>query len=228
MKKTTIDQQPLQILAPENDDELSVWIPRIVPVYKQVFGDEVWKEGWKCTRCKRKYALNDSNCADGTCCKQSLTEFYSDEEVAVMLRDLLVKRYQLRMVVDQAEQVVGFQWGWKETLAGMNTKLNLWPEVLDRLRDELKSKDLYDEQMYYWSESGVLPSFRRRNLAKLMYEDVRRSLVANTRYKLLRTSTQSPQYQFSRKQGDVVVFNYTENTRDRSTMDERVLLAGKL
>ncbi len=228
MKKTIIDQQPLQILAPETDDELSEWIPRIVPVYKQVFGDEVWKEGWKCTRCKRKYALSDPNCADGTCCAQKLAEFYSDQEVAVMLRDLLVKRYQLRMVVDQAEQVVGFQWGWKETLTGMNTKLELWPEVLDRLREELKRKELYDEQMYYWSESGVLPGFRRRNLAKLMYEDVRKSLVVNTRYKLLRTSPQSPQYQLSRKQGDEVVFNYTDNTRDRRMMDDRVLLAGKL
>ena len=126
------------------------------------------------------------------------------------------------------ERVVGFQWGWQDTLKGMNSKLDLWPEILEQLGATLKTKGLYGDAMYYWSESGVLPDFRRLGLAKLMYQDIRQVLMRDVRTKLLRTTPRSPQYQFSRQQGDVVVLNYSENTRDRRVMDDRVLLAGVL
>jgi hypothetical protein len=228
MKTTMIDQSRLQILAPENDLDLTDLASLLVPAYKQVFGDETWCEGWKCRRCNKKYALRDPCVVNGDCCGQQLEEFYSDADVLKMFQELLLRRYQLRVVMEGSERVVGFQWGWQDTLAGMNSKLDLWPEILEQLGATLKTKGLYSDVMYYWSESGVLPAFRRLGLAKLMYQDIRQVLRCDVRSKLLRTTPRSPQYQFSRQQGDVVVLNYSENTRDRRVMDDRVLLAGVL
>lgn len=228
MKKTLLDSTKLNVFTPESDTDLAELTPLIVPAYKQVFGDEVWREGWKCTVCKKRFALNDPLCANGECCEQSLTEFYSDEEVVAMIETLLVKRYQLRAVLNQTEQVVGFQWGWVDSLDDMNVKLGLFPEILNALRGDLQARGLYEPRMYYWSESGVLSQYRRQGLAKSMYADIAATLLPQVRTKLLRTSPQSPQFKLSQAQGDQVVFNYTDNTRDRRIYDDRVILAGNL
>lgn len=229
MKTITFDSNDLTMFTPESDADLSELTSLIVPAYKQVFGDEIWKEGWKCTVCKKNFAFNDPRCSSGKCCGCPLTEFYSDREVADMLADLLVKRYQLRTVLTKSDQVAGFQWGWVDSLENMNVKLELFPEILRTLRAELQEKGLYESRMYYWSESGVLPKYRRRGLAKSMYADIAATLVSQSvRSKLLRTSPQSPQFKLSQAQGDQVVFNYMDNTRDRRVYDDRVILAGIL
>lgn len=229
MKTIILDSKELTMFSPESESDLAGLIPLLVPAYKQVFGDEIWKEGWKCTICKKSFAFNDPRCANGECCGQSLGEFYPNQEVAEMLATLVVKRYQLRTVLTKKDEVAGFQWGWVDSLDSINEKLELFPELLSRLRGELQTRGLYQSQMYYWSESGVLPQYRRRGLAKSMYADVAAALIPQSvRSKLLRTSPQSPQFKLSQSQGDQLVFNYTDNTRDSRIDDDRVILAGIL
>lgn len=226
MKIISFDSQSLMMLAPESDADLADLTPLVIPAYKRVFGDDVWREGWKCSMCKKSFAFSDPLCKQGQCCGQTLQEFYSDQDVADMLDALLVKRFQLRVVLTTNNDLAGFQWGWIDTLENINVKLDLFPEVLRSLQQTLKDKKLYETRMYYWSESGVLPEYRRQGLAKSMYADIATTLAPKVRTKLLRTTPQSPQYTFSRSRGDEVVFNYTDNTRDRRLYDDRVILAG--
>ncbi len=228
MKTISLDSQSFTMVAPESDADLAELIPLITPAYKRVFGDAIWREGWKCSICKKSFAFSDPLCENGQCCGQILQEFYSDQDVANMLGDLLVKRFQLRAILANNNEVAGFQWGWVDSLLNINVKLDLFPEILRSLQQTLQDKGLYQARMYYWSESGVLPESRRLGLAKAMYGDIATALAPSVRSKLLRTTPQSPQYTFSRSRGDEVVFNYTDNTRDRRVYDDRVILAGIL
>ncbi len=228
MKTISLDSQSFTLVAPESDADLAELTPLVIPAYKRVFGDAIWREGWKCSICKKSFAFSDPLCEQGQCCGQTLQEFYSDQDVADMLDALLVKRFQLRVILANNNQVAGFQWGWVDSLENINVKLDLFPEILRSLQQTLEDRRLYQSRMYYWSESGVLPEYRRQGFAKAMYADIATCLAPSVRTKLLRTTPQSPQYAFSRSRGDEVVFNYTDNTRDRCVYDERVILAGIL
>lgn len=227
MKKTFLENS-LQLVTPQDDTDLEQLIPLIIPAYKQVFGDEIWQEGFKCATCKRQYAFNNPAVSGRQCCGAQLNEFYSDQEVRDMLEALLVKRYQLRVILEQSELVVGFQWGWEDTLKDMNAKLDLWPQVLLDLQRRLQEMQLYGPRMYYLSENGVLPKYRCRGLSRAMDEDLRKGVRQDVRYRLLRTSPRSPQYRISQQRGDRIVLNYCDNTLDRRVMDDRVLFAGLL
>ncbi len=216
----------LQMFSPENDCDLQLLIPKIIPAYKRVFGDEIWQEGLKCSKCNRQYAYPNLDSDPRTCCDQPLVDFYTNAEVQEMLEELTLNRYQLRVIMAADEAVIGFQWGWVDSLKNINTKLDLRPNVFRQLQARLEAEELYSPQMYYSSESGVLPAFRRQGLAKLMYMDLAKEVTELTRYKISRTSPRSPQYQFCQKRGDRVVLNYCENTLDRSVIDDRVLFAG--
>ncbi|MBI4836750.1 MAG: hypothetical protein HY817_05855 [Candidatus Abawacabacteria bacterium] len=227
MKTDSTVKPGISIIEPRPGQELRSWFPKIVPIYKAVFGDEIWCEGYKCSRCGRKYAFSAPSIANGFCCEVKLQEYYADGDIVRMLESLLLRRYQLRLALDSAERVVGFQWGWVDSLSGMNDKLDLFPAKLLELEASLKAQGLFSTTMYYWAESGVINEFRRQGLATAMYASIRQSLVRQgVRNKILRTTRSSPQYRLSTQMGDTEVFNYMDNTLDRRTFDQRILLAG--
>ena len=68
MKTISLDSQSFTMVAPESDADLAELIPLITPAYKRVFGDAIWREGWKCSICKKSFAFSDPLCENGQCC----------------------------------------------------------------------------------------------------------------------------------------------------------------
>lgn len=185
-------------------------IPKIVPLYKQVFGDDIWQEGMRGTLCEKKYSYQNTP-ENGRCttpeCNCFLREFYEDGDVVEMLEGLFKERFTL-VLAQERDVAVGFFWGWYDDLLSLETKkLGLGTQF-----EEFEALvDASDVDIFYFAETGVRSDYRGRGIATGMYEAFLQERRALAPYLLLcRTGKASPQWGLCEKRGYERVFDYND------------------
>lgn len=196
----------------------------IIRLYKQVFGESEWEEGFKCNKCGKKWRFSNAP-VSGVCstlnCGTDLVEFYPNEEVEQMILKL-VSNIQYRLFIalsDKAEELIGFSWGWFTDINTLNTdKLKISNSQLESLRQNIQRLfGMVPKSLYYQSETGVEKKYRGKNIAAGMIQKTEDSLPKGTLI-LQRTTQKSPMFRIRLNAGYQVVFGYEDE-------DQRVLFA---
>lgn len=139
-------------------------------LYKQVFGEAPWNEGFVCRSCETLYPTSGGkpescrNCGD-----EKIEEFYDDAELGRELEALTKKEGYVERVADILDEgLVGFAWGWVSDLDALNReKLSLDVEGMSAMRTGIAQRfPEYDgSPVYYFAEIGVRAEYRGRDVA---------------------------------------------------------------
>lgn len=219
MKPTNAIQSTLEPLYEEqlislDEGLLGQYQQQIIRLYKRVFGYSSWNEGYRCAAgCGAKFALAQTP-QNLECCGKPVVDFYSDPEVREMISGVMQQTQYRLLLLLREENVIGFSWGWFDSLADLNRqKLKLDDtQVADLIE---KIQDLLGDMprvFYYQSETGVDPEFRGKGLSQSLINGVEQSLPRQTVI-LQRTSRNSPMFNIRLKNGYSVVLDYNDADR---------------
>lgn len=170
-------------------------LPAIAGLYRDVFAGPPWNEVYRCNGCKKEFGY-DVGC-DHVCCGATVVECYPVDETAVRIRDQLSRtnaRISLATADDTSADIVGFSWGWEDSLReDVADRFSLKPGDVPMIRERLGWTP--DDTFFYLSELGLLPDYRGRGLGKALYENVleARDRVSSLNV-LMRTSRMSPAF----------------------------------
>ncbi len=189
-------------------------LPDISQLYKKVFAAPPWNEAYRCTVCEKSFGQNTS--PQTTCCNMPIVEYYPLEKIQKEIGDhLSLNRARLALALDtsSSSKLIGFAWGWQDTLACTNAqKFHLKPEEATFLAEVLGMTD--DDAFFYLSELGLEESYRGNGMGKKLYDTVLGSRdISKSDAILMRTSRKSPAYSISTKSLSYplkVIFEYRD------------------
>lgn len=190
-------------------------------LYKQVFGEAPWNEGFVCRNCEALYPTSGGkpescrNCGD-----EKIEEFYDDAELGRELEALTKKDGYVERVADILDEgLVGFAWGWVSDLETLNReKLSLEGEAMSSMLTNIgECFPEYDgSPVYYFAEIGVRAEYRGRDVAGELYRSKMEGAKSlGKKYSVVRTTRKSDvPYKWFVRDGFETVYEYGDD-RDR-------------
>lgn len=190
-------------------------------LYKQVFGEAPWNEGYVCRTCESLYPTSGGKpetCRN--CGGEKIEEFYDTDELRAELEALTKREGYVERVAEILNGgLVGFAWGWISYLDTLNReKLALNNEAYAAMLAGIAERfPEYDgSSVYYFAEIGVRAECRGKDIAGELYRskmEGAKSLGKN--YSVVRTTRKSDvPFKWFVRDGFEIVYEYGDN-RDR-------------
>lgn len=190
-------------------------------LYKQVFGEAPWNEGFVCRNCETLYPTSGGKpetCRN--CSGEKIEEFYDDAELSEELEALTKKEGYVERVAEIMDGgLVGFAWGWTSDLDALNReKLSLGAEGLSAMRANIAERfpEYDDSPVYYFAEIGVRAECRGQDVAGELYRSkMEGAKNLGKKYSVVRTTRKSDvPFKWFVRDGFEVVYEYGDD-RDR-------------
>lgn len=190
-------------------------------LYKQVFGEAPWNEGFVCRNCETLYPTSGGKpeiCRN--CGGKKIEVFYDNAELSGELEALTRKEgYVERVAEILGAGFVGFAWGWVSDLDALNReKLSLDAGGMSAMRAVIAERfPEYDgSPVYYFAEIGVRADCRGRGVAGELYRSKMEGAKSlGKKYSVVRTTRKSDvPFKWFVSDGFEVVYEYGDD-RDR-------------
>ena len=176
-------------------------VGQIVSIYKEVFGEDPWNEGYKCPVCGNNYALSLNLNLCPNCLqlgkKIVLTEYWTTSQIITdFYREMSLPGSVCYLAKNDQGEIVGTTWAY-EMMSGVETDMILEAPGLFKL--------LGAKRYFYLDEIAVLKHFRGKGVGKDLYSALCNQ--ATTGRILLRTKRGSSAYRMVLKSGGRVRLN---------------------
>lgn len=201
-------------------EEASAQSADIARVYANVFASPPWNEAYKCTTCGNSF---DAKRGNEQCCGSQVREYYPLAETSEDIRkSFALTRARVALALADESSIVGFAWGWQDTLGTLNDeRFRLPAEAFDRL--VAQSGFDPNDDVFYFSEFGVRSELRGQGIGRTMLQKLFSSVdVDSAKGLVMRTSKKSPAYSIVTDPRNGSIFSVSHEYRD---VLERVILS---
>lgn len=180
----------------EKKPELSaVTAKQLATLYAEVFAAPPWNEVWRCPSCDRFYGPNYSQESLSPCCATQLINAYPEKQtIDYIFRELSQPLAQKRLFYSEKGQLMGFSWGYqlKDAMVLVEKKWPQSPKTQQEVTEAISSWSDPRQPLFYISEVGVAPSFRKRGIGFKLTRGLLDYGIALNKPVVFRTNWASP------------------------------------
>jgi len=198
---------------------------KLVKLYKDVFWDTPWNEGFVCKSCWKNY--NKKFMWKCNCWNSQLESFYKYPELKQTFTSLSSKKWYSKLLAETLDwKNIAFIWWWKSSLEKINqNKLSINQEELENLKKNILDlySDFDENDFYYLAEIWVDRRYRWQDIAwKLYRENLKKLKQQWEKFILVRTTKKSDiPYKWFKQMWYKDVFDYND-------AQDRVILIYKI
>ncbi len=186
----------------------------IALLYAEVFGGEPWNEVWRCSFCGKFFGADLSLKTPSLCCGQPLSAAYPEEETIAYINRELAKPFAKKDLFYVEGQLAGFAWGYEVSSTNSLAK-EKWPqseETQQRVISGLSQYININSSLFYISEVGVSPLFRRNGIGFQLTQNLLKESVSLEKPVVFRTNWASPMMLIAERLAMTQVMGFTIRT----------------